>query len=382
MNSKKVILMVTTLVALLSSGAVVHAAGGQALVVRATVDATAGGFGEVTIVGQHLPVPPVVALDGTALGVVSASPTEIVASLQNVAGIHEAPGDYLLVISKREAPTATFIVTIGAAGPAGPTGPKGDKGDMGDTGPQGLPGDAGPTGPAGPSGPAGAAGPAGATGPSGPTGPIGPEGADGGTGPAGSTGPSGPSGPQGPAGASGPEGAKGLNARGAWSDADSYVADDVVTHDGQTWRCSAAQCTVGTPPMRGPDWELLAAKGADGAAGAQGPQGPTGADGLNGLPGPVGPPGPGGPSGLQGPAGGISGYEIVWKSVAVSATSNGILTSETCPEGKKVIGAGYRLGYAGYATDSHPADDRSWSFRLQGLTYNSTVTVYVICVSG
>jgi len=65
-------------------GPVAHAAG-RPVVTTARADATAGGFGQVTIVGQNLPVPPVVALGGTELSVVSASATEIVASLQNVA---------------------------------------------------------------------------------------------------------------------------------------------------------------------------------------------------------------------------------------------------------------------------------------------------------
>jgi len=173
--------MVTALLALLSSGAVAHTAG-LPVVTSATVDSTAGGFGQVTIVGQNLPVPPVVALGGTALGVVSASPTQIVASLQNVAGIKDLPGDYLLAISKGSIPYAVFVVTVGAAGPAGPTGPTGAKGDRGDTGPQGLPG---ATGPAGPTGAAGINGLNGAPGFAGPTGPSGPAGPAGPTGPAG-----------------------------------------------------------------------------------------------------------------------------------------------------------------------------------------------------
>jgi hypothetical protein len=204
---------VAALGALLASAAVAHAAG--PVVISATVDSGAGEHGQLTIVGQNLPPTPVVALGGTVLDVVSASPGQIVASLQNVAGIQDAPGDYLLAISKGNSAYAAFTVTIGAVGQTGPTGPKGDKGDIGDTGPEGLPGTTGLAGPAGPpglpglaglpgaTGPTGPQGPAGATGPQGPAGPSGTpgiNGANGGPGPVGPTGPAGPPGPQGPAG--------------------------------------------------------------------------------------------------------------------------------------------------------------------------------------
>lgn len=257
---------VAGLVALLSGG-VAHAAG-LPIVISTSVDPAAGDYGQLTIVGQNLLTPPVVTLGSTALGVVSASPTQIVASLQNVAGIEHTPGDYLLVLSRGPLPYAAFTVTIGAVGPAGPVGPKGDKGDAGDTGPQGLPGLNGING---------------ATGPTGPVGPV------------------------------GPAGPKGLNAQGSWGKFIAYVLDDVVTFGGQTWRCAAADCPIGSQPTTGnPNWELLAARGADGATGAQGPQGPAGPAGLNGsdgsngatgATGPVGPVGPVGPTGAPGPVG-------------------------------------------------------------------------------
>ena len=91
---------VTILLSLTVSGGVANATIGPPVVTSASVDFTAGANGQLTIVGQFLPTPPVVALGGTVLGTVSASPTKIVASLQNVAGIQNQPGDYLLTISK------------------------------------------------------------------------------------------------------------------------------------------------------------------------------------------------------------------------------------------------------------------------------------------
>jgi hypothetical protein len=162
-------------------------------VLSAAVDFTVG-YGEITIVGLNLPSMPNVTLDGTLLDVISASPTQIVASLQAVAGIENQPGNYQLTVSEGNGAQITFVVTIGTMGPSGPTGPTGATGATG------------PTGPAGATGPSGPAGPTGSTGPTGPSGPSGPQGPTGLTGPSGPSGPSGPQGPSGPSGPSGPTG--------------------------------------------------------------------------------------------------------------------------------------------------------------------------------
>jgi hypothetical protein len=125
--------------------------------------------GEIAISGQNLPRAPHVALGGTPLTVLSSSDTDIVASLEAVAGIENDPGDYLLVVSPhgRSGPSSTLVVTVGADGPAGPSGPPGPPGPAGPAGatgpqgPMGLPGPPGPTGPAGATGPAGPPGPPG-----------------------------------------------------------------------------------------------------------------------------------------------------------------------------------------------------------------------------
>jgi len=142
------------------------AAANKPQVVSATVD-FAVGYGQLTIVGESLPSSPDVRLGGTLLDVLSNSPTEIVASLQAVAGIQNLPGDYQLSISQGNGASNAFVVTIGAAGPEGPRGAKGDKGDTGPAGPPGPKGDNGDVGPQGPQGPPGAQGPAGQQGPPG-----------------------------------------------------------------------------------------------------------------------------------------------------------------------------------------------------------------------
>src|SRR5260221_5479255 len=145
---------------LLAGGGVANATG-VPVVTSASVDFTAGPYGQVTIMGQFLLTPPAVALGGTVLGVVSATSTKVVASLQNVASIRNSPGSYLLVLSKGGLPYAAFVATVGSvaptgrAGPAGPTGLLGAKGDKGDTGSTGSTGPQGPKGDPGPAGPAG-----------------------------------------------------------------------------------------------------------------------------------------------------------------------------------------------------------------------------------
>jgi len=114
------------------------------VIVSVTVDFAVG---EITIVGKNFPSRPSVKLDGTLLNLISNNPTEIVASLEGVAGLENQPGDYLLTVVRRRedkgeegarlGASSTFVVTIGATGPAGSSGPRGPQGD---TGPQGAPG--------------------------------------------------------------------------------------------------------------------------------------------------------------------------------------------------------------------------------------------------
>jgi len=99
-------------------------------------------------------------------------------------------------------------------------------------------------------------------------------------------------------------GPKGVRPQGAWNRKTSYAANDVVTHDGASWRAKTDNRKK--RPDRTPKvWEEFAAKGDAGPAGAkgdagaagpQGPQGPAGADGAKGDTGDTGPQGPAGPN--------------------------------------------------------------------------------------
>lgn len=83
-------------------------------------------------------------------------------------------------------------------------------------------------------------------------------------GPTGPAGPTGATGPQGPQGVKGDPGIRGLTWRGAWASTTAYVANDGVSHQGQSW--IALRASTGVAPVAGADWGLLAAKGLDGDA--------------------------------------------------------------------------------------------------------------------
>src|SRR5262245_22726589 len=111
-----------------------------AQIVRATVDF---GIGQITINGQNFQTNPnpVVRLNGIVLEVITSGPTKIVASLDNLPGLENHPGDYLLAVSRAGGGGLWFLtVTVGAVGPPGPQGPKGDAGEQGPIGPAGPPG--------------------------------------------------------------------------------------------------------------------------------------------------------------------------------------------------------------------------------------------------
>lgn len=86
-----------------------------------------------------------------------------------------------------------------------------------------------------------------------------------------------------PASPGGGGGGSGFVARGPWATATVYAADDVVTHDGQTYRVATGHTSSSAPPEAGSaTYELWAAKGAEGDPGAPGSPGADGADGADG----------------------------------------------------------------------------------------------------
>lgn len=137
----------------------------------------------MTIKGQNFPANPVVMFNGIVLQASSTGPTQIMVSLQNVPGLEDMPGDYLLAVSRSVGGNGGFwflTVTVGAVGPPGAQGPRGDKGDRGQQGPPGAPGPQGPKGDTGQPGPQGVPGPPGSQGPQGEPGQQGPPGPPGG----------------------------------------------------------------------------------------------------------------------------------------------------------------------------------------------------------
>jgi len=81
---------------------------------------------------------------------------------------------------------------------------------------------------------------------------------------------------------------RGINWRGTWVSTASYQRGDAVAYNGSSWFARGAN-TNEPPP--GPDWLVLAAKGATGPKGSTGSRGPAG---------PGGPRGPTGPNGASG----------------------------------------------------------------------------------
>jgi hypothetical protein len=124
------------------------------------VTLTGSGF---ELLGQS----PSVFFNGNPLTLVSASNTQIVATLP--AGLF--PGTFSVTIKQwLGLGSVAFDMTYGATGPQGPAGPPGLNGAQGPAGPPGPAGSPGPTGPAGPEGIMGNPGPQGPTGPAGPAG--------------------------------------------------------------------------------------------------------------------------------------------------------------------------------------------------------------------
>ena len=107
--------------------------------------------------------------------------------------------------------------------------------------------------------------------------------------------------------------------------------------------------------------------GPPGAKGDTGPSGPQGPAGPQGEAGPAGPPGPQGETGPAGPPGGLAGYEIVFGNDARFTGAEGVVSTARCPEGKVVLGGGFRgSGWALPVPDRNmsmnqpQADGRSW----------------------
>jgi hypothetical protein len=74
--------------------------------------------------------------------------------------------------------------------------------------------------------------------------------------------------------------ARGFNPSGAWSNATGYQPDDLVTHNGQTYRAKITH--TNRQPANTRFWELLVIRGAAGVPGTIGPQGPQGPQGPAG----------------------------------------------------------------------------------------------------
>lgn len=174
---------------------------------------------------------------------------------------------------------------------------------------------------------------------------------------------------------------------------------DAATVEGKTAAELMVPGPTGPQGVPGPTGSTGAdgTDGADGATGAQGPAGANGADGADGVDGATGPQGPAGADGAtgatgaagatgpQGPAGGIAASDR--RIVSVSATDTGGFFNPTtvallaqCGAGELVIGGGFKIQDAGYATDNSPSGN-GWSVSVEVIGPDTTVTAYAICVT-
>ena len=138
-------------------------------IVTQVAENTAGT--QITVTGEGFGAAlPKVALGTTNLAIVSATDTNIIATLP----IGNPAGSYLLTVQNTSSHLyGLFTAVLGQIGSQGPSGAPGPPGPSGPAGAPGLPGPSGPPGPEGPAGPSGPTGPAGPTGASGPAGPSG-----------------------------------------------------------------------------------------------------------------------------------------------------------------------------------------------------------------
>ncbi|MGA9585283.1 MAG: IPT/TIG domain-containing protein [Terracidiphilus sp.] len=228
---------------------------------------------QVTLTGTNF-VPgkpkPTILFNGAALAVVSATNTQVIATLPT--GL--TPGTFNLTLTNSAGNSVEFDMTYGAIGPQGPAGP---------AGPAGAQGLVGPIGPAGPAGPRGLTGAPGAPGPDGANG-------------------------------------VGFSFLNAFDPYATYALNNVVTYNGSSYIAIVPNGPNpgGPTPDKNPSWSLMAAAGATGPVGPAGPQGSLGDPGPQGLMGNPGSPGPAGPAGPQGPTGGVLSWAANIGSIPVT----------------------------------------------------------------
>ncbi len=210
-------------------------------------------------------------------------------------------------------------------------------------------------------------------------------------------------------------GPRGVIPRGPWASGKTYKLDNIVTHNGSTWRAKQASIPVNTIPGAsgsGIYWALFAKKGADGALGPAGVAGPTGATGAAGPTGATGGAGAAGPTGATGDVGaagptgatgdvgaagptganGVSGYEIVLGTATADDEVVPKTATATCPGGKVAVGGGYDALGMGVDADEEitihqnkPSSSTTWSvigsIDNAGGDASYSLQAYVVCVA-
>ena len=126
--------------------------------------------------------------------------------------------------------------------------------------------------------------------------------------------------------------------KGTWNSTTTYVAQDAVYYDGETF-VAKQDVPVGTATTNATYWQKVAQKGtngqdgATGATGATGPQGPQGIQGIQGETGPQGATGPQGPQGDIGDTGPVGPQGPIGNTGPTGATGPQGPAGPTGPKG-------------------------------------------------
>jgi hypothetical protein len=152
----------------------------------------------------------------------------------------------------------------------------------------------------------------------------------------GSSGTSGTSGSSGSSGTSGTSGSSGsgFNYYGTWSDTTTYIINDVITYNGQSYVSIQNGNLNKQPSVQPAWWSVFSAAGSSGTSGTSGTSGSSGSSGTSGSSGSSGTSGSSGSSGTSGTSGssgssGTSGTSGGTGSSGTSGTSGGTGSSGT-----------------------------------------------------
>ena len=163
------------------------------------------------------------------------------------------------------------------------------------------------------------------------------------SGSSGSSGTSGSSGSSGTSGTSGSSGS-GFNYYGTWSDTTTYIINDVITYNGQSYVSIQNGNLNKQPSVQPAWWSVFSAAGSSGTSGTSGVSGSGGTSGTSGTSGSDGLVGSNGTSGTSGTSGqdgssGTSGVDGSSGTSGVSPSLDGVITTGSITTTQQITGS-------------------------------------------